>query len=384
MKDNNGRRKLTSRRSILQYSGAAALAGLAGCSGGGNSGDSGGGNSGASGGGNSGDSSGDQYPEFSRSDPQWPQLASTLMEEDFWIGTEEELEQLRANAPDELRYGDPPQEPPEDESEWMDPDPLIFTVSPGTSPSTYQDTHAKLIENLEKETGKTVDFITLNSAAAQIEAMRAERLHISRYSTGRTPYGVNVAGGRPFAMTLQDGRFGYKQWVITQADNDEINDLSDMAGKNIAHTSETSNSGNLAARALLPEQDPGVVPGEDYEIEYSGNHENSQMGVVNGDYDAAPTASSQFAELVRNDRFDPENIKVIWSSRTFPRGVFQTYYKLDPSLVEDIHAAFFDYDYTGTQMEEDLGLNSFAEVEYKSLFDVILQIQKSLGVEYEL
>src|SRR3546814_9051838 len=82
--------------------------------------------------------------------------------------------------------------------------------------------------------------------------MRSGRLHIGGFSTGPTPFAVNLAGAVPFAlMGSDDGRFGYTLQVYTRKDSD-INEMADLKGKRVAHTAPTSNSGNLAPRTLFP------------------------------------------------------------------------------------------------------------------------------------
>ena len=41
-----------------------------------------------------------------------------------------------------------------------------------------------------------------------------------------------------------------------------------------------------------------ACPGEDYQIVFSGKHDNSALGVVNGDDDAAAVANTVLARMV--------------------------------------------------------------------------------------
>ncbi|MCE8472485.1 phosphate/phosphite/phosphonate ABC transporter substrate-binding protein, partial [Rhodovulum sulfidophilum] len=154
------------------------------------------------------------------------------------------------------------------------------------------------------------------SNSAEVEAMRSGRLHIAGFSTGPTPFAVNLAGAVPFAiMGSDEGEFGYKLQVYTRKDSG-IDSMEDLAGKRVAHTSPTSNSGNLAPRALFPNL--GVTPGEDYEVVYSGSHDQSMLGVVAGDYDAAPVASEVVDRMAERGLYDPEEVRIVWESKPFP------------------------------------------------------------------
>jgi phosphonate transport system substrate-binding protein len=376
------------RRKFVSGIGAATLASIAGCSGGG-------------GGGGGDDSGGDTdsgddmpahtdpstYPEFDPADPEFPQLTSTLLEAGFETGSVDDLERLREDSRDEPRYGQPVAETPDDESEWLDPDTLEFSLTPTEDPTVYEETLRPLLDNIAEETGKEVNYASLDSYAAQVEAMRSERLHLAGFSTGAVPYAVNIADAVPFAIQIdgEEGSFGYRLWLITQVDNPDIGALEDLAGdpmQNVGHADPSSNSGNLAPRALFNNQ--GVVPEEDYEVSYSGGHQQGALGVANGDYDAAPMCSTCFARVARDDQLDPDKIKSVWASEPFPTTAFSYVNTLHPDIQEGVRKAFLDFDYQDTSIAEEFeGRGTWTEIDYATVWDIILQIQESLEVEYE-
>jgi phosphonate transport system substrate-binding protein len=389
------------RRKFVSGIGAAALAGVAGCSGGGGGGDS----DGDSGGDSDGDSGGDSgestttsgsdmpdhtdpstYPEFDPASPEFPQTLDTLLEAGFETGSMADLERMQENQRDEPRYGQPVAETPDDESEWLNPDTLEFSLTPTEDPTVYEETLRPLLDNIAEETGKEVNYASLNSYAAQVEAMRSERLHLAGFSTGAVPYAVNIADAVPFGVQIdgEGGSFGYRLWLITQVDNPDIGELDDLKGdpkQNVAHADPSSNSGNLAPRALFANQ--GVVPEEDYAVSYSGGHQQSSLGVANGDYEAAPVCSTCIARVIRDDQIDPTQLKCIWASDPFPTTAFSYVNTLHPDIQEGVRAAFLDYDYQDTTIAEEFeGRGTWVEIDYATVWDIILQIQESLEVEY--
>jgi phosphonate transport system substrate-binding protein len=400
------------RRRFLGTVGSATVFGLAGCSGeggdgggDGGDGDDGGGSDGSDGsdggdgsdgddGGGSDGSDGESeapdhtdpstYAEFDSSDPEFPQLTSTLLEAGFETGTMADLERMRENQRDEPRYGQPVAETPDDESELLDPDTLQFSLVPTEDPTVYEDTLSPLLDNIESETGKSVEYVPLDSYAAQVEAMRSERLHLAGFSTGATPFAVNIANAVPFGIQIdgEGGSFGYRLWLITQLDNEEVGELQDLEGKTVAHADPSSNSGNLAPRALFANL--GVQPEEDYEVTYSGGHQQSALGVANGDYAAAPVCSTCYARVARDDQLDPTRIKTIWASEPFPTTAFTHVNTLHPDIQEGVRTAFLDNDYQDTSIAEEFeGRGTWVEIDYATVWDIILQIQESLDVEYE-
>ncbi|WP_138934669.1 phosphate/phosphite/phosphonate ABC transporter substrate-binding protein [Roseovarius arcticus] len=277
--------------------------------------------------------------------------------------------------------GDLVADAPTDASKLQDPSTLVFAYTPVEDPAIYEDIWTPFIEHLKEVTGKDVQFFAVQSNSAEVEAMRSGRLHIAGFSTGPTPFAVNLAGVEPFAiMGGDDGQFGYKLQVYTQADSD-IKEMSDLAGKRVAHTSPTSNSGNQAPRALFP--DLGVVPDEDYEVSYSGSHDQSMLGVVAGDYDAAPVASEVVDRMAERGLYDPADVRIVWESDPFPTTSYGVAHDLTPELKDKIKEAFFSFDFAGTALgEEFAGVSKFIPITYKDQWAVIRQIQKANGVEY--
>lgn len=277
--------------------------------------------------------------------------------------------------------GDLVADPPSDESELVNPDTLIFAYTPVEDPAIYADIWQPFIDHLKEVTGKDVRFFAVQSNSAQVEAMRSGRLHIAGFSTGPTPFAVNLAGAVPFAlMGSDDGRFGYTLQVFTQADSD-IQTLADLKGKRVAHTSPTSNSGNQAPRALFPDQ--GVVPDEDYEVLYSGSHDQSMLGVVAGDYDAAPVASEVVERMAARDLYDEDSVRMIFESEPFPTTSYTYAHDLDPALVDSIKEAFFSFDFAGTALGEEFdGVEKFIPITYQDQWKVIRTIQSANGVTY--
>lgn len=277
--------------------------------------------------------------------------------------------------------GDMVADRPADESSWANPSTLIFAYTPVEDPAIYSDIWQPFVDHLSEVTGRDVRFFAVQSNAAQVEAMRSGRLHIAGFSTGPTPFAVNLAGAVPFAlMGSDDGQFGYTLQMFTHADSD-IESLEDLKGKRVAHTSPTSNSGNLAPRALLPEL--GITPDEDYEVVYSGSHDQSMLGVVARDYDAAPVASEVVERMAARGLYDEEDVRLIYESDRFPTTSYNYAHNLHPDLVEKIEEAFFTFDFVGTELGEEFeGVEKFIPINYQEHWQVIRTIQAANDVRY--
>lgn len=273
-------------------------------------------------------------------------------------------------------------DPPKDPAKLVSPDTLIFTYAPVEDPAVYEGAWSDFLKHLERVTGKKAKYFGLQNYAAQIEAMRSGRLHISAYSTGSLVYAVHLAGAVPFAiMRDEKGPSGYHLIVMTQAKNDKINSVADLKGKRVAHVSQTSNSGHQAPVYFFSRM--GVVPGKDYQIAYSGKHDNSALGVVNGDYDAAAVADTVIQRMVARGVIKASEFKVIYTSPVFPTAGFAYSHNLEPRLAEKIREAFMSFRIEGSGLAKEFkGRTGFMPLDYKKDWDAVVGILEANGAAF--
>ncbi|ELZ38809.1 phosphate/phosphite/phosphonate ABC transporter substrate-binding protein [Halorubrum tebenquichense] len=398
VEDTDGGRESSFKRRVVLAGGAAAVTALAGCSGG--SGGGGGDGSDASAttssagsDGSESDASGDPLladaSEFDPENPNWEEnnyLSTPLIDAGYERGTRADLESMGNREVDEVPHGEPVRETPEDESEWLEPDTLVFTESPSEDvQGRYEEDFQAVFDRIEEETGIPVEYNRVNSYAASVEAMRSERAHIANFSTGTTCFAVNLAGAVPFAAGIApNGSFGYRLFATTRADADGVQGVEDFASDDVrmAHAEPASNSGHQAPSALF-DQYFDVTAGDDYEINFSGGHSQTTRGIAAGDYDAGPICSTCFLDTVEADsslRFD--DFKVVWASNPFPNGPITYRYNLHPDIQEGIRAAWLDSDFAGTAYAERTGYEEYVPIEYRRHWYDIMVIQRYNDVEY--
>jgi len=282
------------------------------------------------------------------------------------------------------RDGDLLADPPTDPSEWVDPATLIFAYTPVEDPAVYREAWADFITHLEQVTGKPAQFFPVQSNAAQIEAMRSGRLHVAGFNTGSNPLAVNCAGFVPFTMmAATDGSFGYEMEIITHPDSG-IESVEDIKGKTLAFTAPTSNSGFKAPSALL-KAEFDMVEGRDFEATFSGKHDNSILGVANKDYDAASIANSIKQRMIERGVVDEADLRVLYTSQTFPTTGYGYVYNLEPELAEKVKEAFATFDWEGTTLKEEFeknGEGQFIPISYQDHWEVIRKIDAANEVSY--
>lgn len=273
---------------------------------------------------------------------------------------------------------------PQNEAEWANPSTLIFAYTPVEDPSVYASVWSEFLEHMEEKTGKSVRFFPVQNNAAQIEAMRSGRLHIAGFNTGSTPLAVNCSGFVPFTiMAGEDGSFGYEMEIITHPDSG-IDSVEDLKGKNLAFTSQTSNSGFKAPSAIL-KAEYDLEPERDFKPAFSGAHDNSIIGVAHKDYDAAAIANSVLTRMLDREVVKASDIKNIYTSQTFPTTAYGLAHNLHPELQEKIKDAFFSFDWKGSKLEEEFSRNGesqFIPITYQEHWAVIRTIDEANDVSY--
>jgi phosphonate transport system substrate-binding protein len=284
------------------------------------------------------------------------------------------------------RDGDLVADAPTDPRQLVDPPVLIFAYTPVEDPAVYRTVWQEFMDHLARETGKRVQFFAVQSNAAQIEAMRAGRLHIAGFNTGSNPLAVNCAGFVPFAMMAsRNNEFGYEMEIIVQADG-PIQRVEDLRGRLVAFTSQTSNSGFKAPSALLESQF-GLRADRDFRTGFSGRHDNSIIGVANRDYDAAAIANSVMVRMFERNAVDRTRIRSIYRSQTFPTTGYGHAHNLNPALAERIRNAFFNFNWEGTGLAREFNRSQppqekFMPITYRQHWEVIRQIDAAMDVRY--
>ena len=282
--------------------------------------------------------------------------------------------------------GDMVADSPADPKQWVDPATLIFAYTPVEDPEVYRKVWDDFLAHLSKTTGKRVIFFPVQSNAAQIEAMRAGRLHVAGFNTGSNPIAVNCAGFVPFAMMAsKNNEFGYEMEIIVQADG-PLQKIEDLKGRTVAFTDPNSNSGFKAPSALLKAQ-YNLEAGKDFKSAFSGKHDNSVIGVANKDYDAAAIANSVMVRMVERKAVDGAKLRSIYKSQTFPTTGYGHAYNLKPELAAKVREAFFTFNWEGTALLKEFEKSSppqqkFMPITYKQHWQVVRDIDAAMSVSY--
>jgi phosphonate transport system substrate-binding protein len=235
------------------------------------------------------------------------------------------------------------QNPPENDPK----NPKVLTVAFASieDNSLYDEIFSHFMTDLKQCMNMPVLLYPIYQETQVLKALKEGKLHLASLGTGATMFAVNQKAALPFVSRgskVTQKNEQYELWLITK-NNTNFKKITDLKGKKIAHTTVTSNSGNLAPRALFPKL--GLAPDVNYTVEFSGRHDKSILGVKNGFYDAAAIASDVFNRMVVNQQIKANDFKVLWKSQPFPTNSFVYNLQLNPQILKKIKTCFAKYEF---------------------------------------
>lgn len=277
--------------------------------------------------------------------------------------------------------GDMTADLPKDASKWKNPETLLLTYSPTEDSATYEKMWMPYVDHLSQCTARKVRFFPVYSSAATVEAIRSGRVQISLLSAGDIPFAVNLGGAVPIAIHGDStGRITAYHLIVVVKKDSPYQKLADLKGKRVAHVSPSSNSGNLAPRALFPAE--GLVPDQDYKVIYSGKHDNSIAGVQNSDYDAAAVADDILARMIQRGLVKEDELRVLYTSEPFPAGGLAVAHDLAPPLAQKINECTFSFRFTPELASAFPGRDRMVKLDYKRDFASVRKVAAASGEQF--
>lgn len=222
-----------------------------------------------------------------------------------------------------------------------DPDTLVFAAVPAEESTSLTDSYAPVIEMLEEETGKTVEFRQATDYAAVIEGQLAGEVQIAQY--GPLSFVLAQIQGAeitPIAAQVDgpDEEPGYQSYGITRPGSG-IDSIEDFAGKTVCFVEPNSTSGFLYPSAALLEA--GIDPEADITPVFAGAHDASVLEVAAGRCDAGFAFDSMVdTQLIESGAIAAGDIETVWESDTIPGSPVAISTNLSEELQQTLTDAF--------------------------------------------
>lgn len=221
----------------------------------------------------------------------------------------------------------------QDRSDW--PETLRFGMIPVEGSVATTERFAPLAAYLERALEIPVELTVGADYAAVIVAMTSAQLELAWF--GPESYVQAAAQAGAEAFVLEDTRVSgtsYEALIITGAAG-EITSLADAAGRTFAFTDPNSTSGYLVPEAYFLTHKGVSATAYFGEVVYSGTHEASILGVLNGTLEVAATSTLALEQLYAKGAARSEDFRILWTSAPIPG--FPVAYRGD--LPESLKAA---------------------------------------------
>ncbi len=265
---------------------------------------------------------------------------------------------------------------PADPRQWIDPDPLVMADVP-TSDMTRRAARAEPFRlHLERLLQRRVSYFIARDYADLVTAFHAQRVHLLNVHTGSVEQEVVCGGYVPIAQPIEPGGelAGYRMEIVVPAGS-PLRRVEDLKARTLTLVDERSASGYKLPRALL-EREFRMRAGREYQVNFSGRHDNSIMGVANGLYEAAAVGSAVRTDLLRQKLLDPDSLRVIYTSPLLPHSPWGVSNRLKPQLVEQLRKALLAYDGPDHVLQSG---SRFRAADYRRDWDFMRELNRSVG-----
>ncbi len=210
--------------------------------------------------------------------------------------------------------------------EWKKKVSVVGFSSVSTENQSATQTRFKEVANAFKErTGVEMRIFTASDYAGTIQALTGGQIHMAQLgASGYASAWIDSNGQvEPLVANKElDGSLGYHSILIVQSGS-PYKQLQDLKGRSLAWADPNSTSGYLIPLVSL--RAAGIEAERFFgKTLFSGGHEQSVLGVINGQFDSAFTWSSkghnagQIRAMVDRGVLKMDQFRVIWESPLIP------------------------------------------------------------------
>ena len=216
---------------------------------------------------------------------------------------------------------------------------MKVALLPDENAATVIKNNRPLQVYLEKSLGKKIELIVTTDYSSMIEAMRHGRIDLAYFGPLSYVLAKQKSEIEPFAAIMQKGSTTYQSVIVVNT-SAGINQMSDIAGKNVAFGDMASTSSHLIPKSMLAEA--GLTAGKEYKENFVGAHDAVAMAVQNGHAQAGGLSKPIFETMVDRGLIKSDKVKVLAESKPFPQYPWTMRSNLKPELKERIRVVFLE------------------------------------------
>lgn len=235
-------------------------------------------------------------------------------------------------------------------ADWKKQYPVV-TIG-ATTTENQQATNTRfqpLADYFKSKFGVEMRVQSASDYAAVVQALSAGHIQLARLGGSSYAAGyIDSKGGiEPLVVPAElDGSLGYNSVLIVRSDS-PAKKLEDLKGKTLAWADPNSTSGYLVPMVSL--RSAGIEPSKFFgKTVFSGGHEQSVVGVLNGTLDSAFTWTSkgdntgQLRMMMDRGMLKREDIRVVWESPVIPNPLYVIPSNLPADMKKDLTEFFLN------------------------------------------
>ena len=232
-----------------------------------------------------------------------------------------------------------------DEQGSDDPEVLRVGLIPNQNPESVEAQYEPFGDYLSQQLGREVKLTVPTSYNAVVEAMANDELDLAYYGGLTYVQARERAEITPLITEInpRTGDTTYRSVIIVPADS-QVQEVSELRGKDFAFGSVSSTSGSLYPAIMLRD-----VGGVDYRTDlgnfnYTNGHDATAQAVANGQVDAGGVEDRILYNLQEEGTIDPDSVRVIEESTPIEGYPWVVRDALPEDLKEDIAQALLNID----------------------------------------
>lgn len=267
---------------------------------------------------------------------------------------------------------------------------ISFSSVSSENQSATQARFADVARVFKERTGVEMRIFTASDYAGTVQALTSGQVQMGQM--GASAYAsawIDSDGAvEPLVTNKElDGSLGYHSILIVKNDS-PYKKLEDLKGKTLAWADPNSTSGYLIPLVSL--RGAGIEPEKFFgRTLFSGGHEQSVLGVINGQLDSAFTWSSkghnagQIRAMVDRGVLKMDQFRVVWESPLIPNPVIVVRKDMPEDLKRELRAFWADLHKVDPTVAEaaargkTMGFVPATHEMYKPVLDAALEVRNT-------
>jgi phosphonate transport system substrate-binding protein len=267
---------------------------------------------------------------------------------------------------------------------------ISFSSVSAENQAATQARYKDVARVFQERTGVEMRIFTATDYAGTVQALTSGQIQMAQLgASGYASAWIDSNGAvEPLVTNKElDGALGYHSILIVKSDS-PYKKLEDLKGKTLAWADPNSTSGYLIPLVSL--RGAGIEPEKFFgRTLFSGGHEQSVLGVINGQLDSAFTWSSkghnagQIRAMVDRGVLKMDQFRVVWESPLIPNPLVVVRKDMPEDMKRELRAFWIELHKIDPKVAEaaargkTAGFVPATHEMYKPVLDAALELRKS-------